>query len=63
MAREIDWALFEKAVEITASALRGALGGENSHPPAYAAEVFTEVWGALKRAAGDLPERGKAPGF
>ncbi|HEX6329746.1 MAG TPA: hypothetical protein VF129_00445 [Actinomycetota bacterium] len=62
MAREFDWALFEKAVEITASAVRGAMGGENSQPPTFAGEVFREVWGAIKDAAGDLPERGR-PGF
>ena len=28
MARELDWAVFEKAVEITASAVRGAMGGD-----------------------------------
>ena len=60
MAREVDWPLFEKAVEVTASALRGAMGGENSQPPRYAAEVFREVWGAIKEAAGDLPERSRA---
>jgi hypothetical protein len=60
MARELDWALFEKAVEITASAVRGAMGGENSQPASYAGDVFRDVWKALKEAAGDLPERGKA---
>jgi hypothetical protein len=60
MAREIDWVLFEKAVDVTASAVRGAMGGENSQPAGYAADVFREVWAALKEAAGDLPERGKA---
>jgi hypothetical protein len=60
MAREVDWAVFEKAVEITASAVRGALGGENSQPPKFAADVFREVWAALKEAADDLPGRGKA---
>jgi hypothetical protein len=60
MARELDWALFEKAVEITASAVRGAMGGENSQPASYAGDVFRDVWAALKEAAGDLPERGKA---
>jgi hypothetical protein len=55
MAREFDWALFEKAVEITASAVRGAMGGENSQSPKYAGEVFREVWTALKDAANDLP--------
>ncbi|HZP90605.1 MAG TPA: hypothetical protein VFC04_06355 [Actinomycetota bacterium] len=62
MAREIDWALLEKAVDITASAVRGSLGGENSQPPKFAADVFREVWSALKEASADLPERGK-PGF
>ena len=60
MAREIDWTLFEKAVDLTAMALRGAMGGEKSQPPKFAAEVFDEVWAALKKAAGDLPERGPA---
>ena len=59
MAREFDWAVFEKAVEITASALRGAMGGESSQNPKYAGEVFTEVYGALKTAAAELPERAK----
>jgi hypothetical protein len=57
---EIDRTLFEKAIEVTATALRGAMGGENSQPPAYAAELFREVWGALKEGAKDLPERAKA---
>ena len=60
MARELDWQLFEKAVDLTASALRGARGGENGQPPKYAGEVFREVWGALKEAAEDLPEKGRA---
>jgi hypothetical protein len=62
MAREFDWALFEKAVDITASAVRGTLGGENSQAPKFAADVFREVWAALKDASGDLSARGK-PGF
>jgi hypothetical protein len=60
MARELDWALFEKAVEITASAVRGTMGGENSQPASFAGDVFRDVWKALKDAADDLPERGKA---
>ena len=59
MGREIDWQLFEKAIEMTSSALRGALGGEKSQPPGYAADVFREVWGALKEAAEDLPDKPK----
>ena len=60
MAREIDWPLFEKAVEVTASALRGGMGGENSQPPRFAADVFREVWGAIKEAARDLPDKPRA---
>ena len=58
MARELDWAVFEKAVEITASAVRGAMGGENSQPPSYAGDVFKSVWTALTAAIEELPERG-----
>jgi hypothetical protein len=60
MAREVDWLLFEKAVELTSSAVRGGLGGEKSQPAGFAADVFREIWGALKEAAKDLPEKGKA---
>ncbi len=62
VSREMDWTVFEKAVDITAAAVRGTMGGEGSQPPAYAAEVFRQVWGALKEASADLPDRGK-PGF
>ena len=62
MAGEIDRALFEKAIEVTSTALRGAMGGQGSQPPSYAADLFREVWGALKEAVGELPERSK-PGF
>ncbi|MBI4260687.1 MAG: hypothetical protein HY658_08995 [Actinobacteria bacterium] len=57
MAREIDWALFEKAVDLTAAAVRGSLGGEGSQPASFAADVFREVWTALKEASQDLPEK------
>ena len=60
MARDIDWALFEKAVDITASAVRGTLGSENSQPPKFAADVFREVWAAMKEASADLPDRARA---
>ena len=59
---EVDRVLFEKAIDVTATALRGAMGGEGSQPPSYAAEVFREVWGALKDAAKELPDRSR-PGF
>jgi len=59
MARELDWTVFEKAVEITASAVRGAMGGENSQPATYAGDVFKSVWTSLKAAVDELPERGR----
>lgn len=62
MGREIDWALLEKAVDLAASAVRGAMGGESSQPPKFAADVFREVWAALKEAVEDLPSKPK-PGF
>jgi hypothetical protein len=62
VAGDIDRVLFEKAIDMTATALRGAMGGQGSQPPSYAAEVFREVWAALKEAAQELPERSK-PGF
>jgi len=62
MTRDMDWAIFEKAVEITASAVRGALGGEKSQPPEFAADVFKAVHAALREAATEMPPPGK-PGF
>jgi hypothetical protein len=62
MAYEIDRQLFEKAMDITATALRGGMGGEGSQPPSYAAQLFREVWTALKEAAQELPEKSR-PGF
>ncbi|MFN2543670.1 MAG: hypothetical protein ABR600_03735 [Actinomycetota bacterium] len=59
MAREIDWQLFEKAIDLTSAAVRGSLGGENSQPAGFAADVFREVWSALKDAAQDLPDKPK----
>jgi hypothetical protein len=60
VARELDWQLFEKAIDLTAMALRGGMGGENSQPPGYAGDVFREVWAALKEGAGELPEKPRA---
>jgi len=62
MTRDMDWAIFEKAVEITASAVRGALGGEKSQPPAFAADVFKQVYAALRETAAEIPQHEK-PGF
>jgi hypothetical protein len=57
---EIYRILFDKAIDMTATALRGAMGGQGSQPASYAADVFREIWGALKEAAKELPERSKA---
>jgi hypothetical protein len=62
VAGETERELFDKAIEVTATAVRGAMGGENSQPPAYVADVFREIWGALKEAAKELPARSR-PGF
>jgi hypothetical protein len=53
----MERALFDKAIDVTATALRGSMGGEGSQPPAFAAELFQEIWKAFKEAAKDLPER------
>jgi len=57
---DMDRVLFEKAVEVTATALRGAMGGQGSQPPTYAADLFKAVYEALKEAMEDLPEPSKA---
>jgi hypothetical protein len=60
MTGEIDRTLFDKAVELTASALRGAMGGQGSQPASYAGDVFREIWRALKEASEELPDRPRA---
>ena len=60
MPGEVDHALFDKAIEMTATALRGAMGGQGSQPPSYAADLFREIWTALKEGAQELPDKQKA---
>ncbi len=62
MPLEVDRALFEKAIDLTAMALRGSMGGDKSQPPSYAADLFKEIWNAVKEGAKDVPERSR-PGF
>jgi hypothetical protein len=57
---EIDRGLVEKAADVTASALRGAMGAQGSQPPSYAAELFREIFNAMKEALQEIPERTKA---
>ena len=63
MTRETDWMVFEKAIELTASAVRGAVGGAGSQPPTFVAEVFREVFKTLKETADALPDRSSKAGF
>ena len=61
MSRETDWMVFEKAVEVTASAVRGTAGG--TQPASYVGDVFREVFKALKETADALPDRVGKTGF
>jgi hypothetical protein len=63
MSREIDWAVFEKAVEVTASAVRGAMGAAGSQSPAYVGDLFREVYKALRETADSLPDQQTKAGF
>lgn len=60
MPTETDRGLVEKAADVTASALRGAMGAQGSQPPSYAAELFREIFNAMKEALQEIPERTKA---
>jgi len=63
MSRETDWVVFEKAVEVTASAVRGTMGADGSQPAAYVGDVFREIHQALKDAAAELPDKLGTTGF
>jgi hypothetical protein len=60
MNRDEGWMLFEKACEITASAVRGAMGGRESQPAAYVGEVFREIHAALTAVVDEMPNKAKA---
>jgi len=61
MSRETDWMVFEKAVEVTASAVRGTAGG--SQPASYVGDVFREIHKALKEASAEMPDKIGTTGF
>jgi hypothetical protein len=63
MSRETEWAVFEKACEITASAVRGAMNGSDGQQAEFVAEVFRSVHGALKQAADEMPNKESKAGF
>jgi len=63
MSRETDWAVFEKAVELTASAVRGTMGAAGSQPASYVGDVFREAYRALKETADAMPSKETKAGF
>jgi hypothetical protein len=63
MSRETGWIVFEKAIEITASAVRGTMGAQGSQPASYVGDVFREIHRALKDASAEMPDRIGTTGF
>jgi hypothetical protein len=63
MTREQDWAIFEKACEITASAVRGTMGSQTSQPASFVGDVFREVHRALHETAEGMPSKVSRAGF
>jgi hypothetical protein len=61
MSRDSDWMVFEKAVEVTASAVRGTAGG--AQPASYVGDVFREIHKALKETADEMAPKGSKAGF
>jgi hypothetical protein len=63
MSRESDWAVFEKACEITASAVRGAMTGSDGQQASFVADVFRSVHEVLKATADGMPNKDSKAGF
>src|SRR5829696_594022 len=61
MSRESDWHVFDKAVEMTASAVRGTAGPDLR--PDYVGELFTAIHEALTRSANSMPSVEAKTGF
>jgi hypothetical protein len=59
MPKDPDW-IFEKAIELTAATMGGRAG--QGQGPEFASQVFREIWGTLKDASTELPEKTR-PGF
>lgn len=60
MSRDSDWHVFDKAVEVTASAVRGAAAGLQ---PAQVGDVFREVHTALREVADAMESNDRKTGF
>ena len=63
MSRETDWRVFEKACEITASAVRGTMSGQDGQKAAFVGDVFRAVHTALQEAADAMPDKASKAGF
>jgi hypothetical protein len=63
MSRETDWQVFEKACDITASAVRGAMTGRDGQEAGFVGDVFRAVHTALREAADAMPTREQKAGF
>lgn len=63
MSRDIDWHVFDKAADVTASAVRGAMGPQGSQPASFVAEVFREIYSALREATDEMPSKDQNTGF
>ena len=63
MTRETEWAVFEKACEITASAVRGTMEGQRRPAGGFVGEVFREVHAALMQAAIEMTDKNAKAGF
>jgi hypothetical protein len=63
MSRETEWIVFEKAIEVTASAVRGTMGAQGSQPASYVGDVFREIHKALKEASAEMPDKIGTTGF
>jgi hypothetical protein len=61
MNRETDWHVFDKAVELTAMAVRGTAAG--GAPAEYVADLFREVHRALTETAEAMQHSESKTGF
>jgi hypothetical protein len=60
MSRDSDWHVFDKAVDVTASAVKGAAAGLQ---PTQVGEIFREIHAALREAADVMESSDRKTGF
>ena len=63
MSRESDWHVFEKACEITASAVRGTMSGLDGQQASFVGDVFRAAHTALQEVADAMPSKEQKAGF